>query len=144
MALNDPHLGILYKVLISFDSVATVLFDFTCPTTLVSLFQVTLDCLHPGILYKVVVEAVVSVKTTLKSQVKDPEGEKMNRRTTHVMSRPLFVRTRAPCEPPKPIVTGYTQNSIQLYWEKPLLYSVIGKDDNGNPKYLKYSLEGYR
>ena len=95
-------------------------------------------------LYKVVVEAIVSVKTTLKSQVKDPEWEKMNRRTTHVMSRPLFVRTRAPCEAPKPIVSGYTQNSIQLCWEKPLLFKEIGKDDNGNSKYLKFSLEGYR
>lgn len=91
-----------------------------------------------------VVEGVVSVKTTLKSNLRDPDGEKMNRRTTHVMSKPVFVRTRAPCEPPKPIITGYTPNTIQLYWEKPLLYSVIGKDDVGNPKYLKLSLEGYR
>ena len=42
------------------------------------------------------------------------------------------------------LFTGYTTTTIQLYWEKPLLYSVVGKDDQGNPKYLKLSLEGYR
>ena len=107
--------------------------------------MITLEDLNPGILYKIVVEAVVSVKTTLLSDSKrDPESEKMNRRTTHVMSKPTFTRTRAPCEPPKPIITGYTTNTISLYWEKPLLYQVIGKDENGDPKYLKQSLEGYR
>ena len=118
------------------------------------------------------------------TNTKDPEVEKQNRRTTHVVSKPVFVRTRAPCEPPRPIVTGeldflhplnppmaqvrdifatwfaeflnhlilpllhffagYTTNTIQLYWGKPLLCSVVGKDDQGNPKYLKLSLEGYR
>ena len=91
-----------------------------------------------------VVEAVVSVKTTLHSKIRDPESEKLNRRTTHVMSKPVFVRTRAPCERPKLYITGYTQNTIQLYWERPLLYSVIGKDSSGNPQYLKLSLENYR
>lgn len=90
------------------------------------------------------VEAVVSVKTTLDSNNRDLETEKNNRRTTHVLSKPLFVRTRAPCETPAPIIMGYTLNSILLTWEKPLLYSVVGKDDEGNPKYLKLALEGYR
>lgn len=40
--------------------------------------------------------------------------------------------------------TGYTTTTIQLYWEKPQLFSVIGKDDQGNPKFLKLALEGYR
>ena len=106
--------------------------------------HVMIEDLQPGLLYKFVVEAVVSVKTTLEASSNDPEYEKQNRRTTHVMSRPVLVRTRAPCEPPRPIVTGYSTNTIQLYWEKPLLYSVIGRDVNDNPKYLKLSLEGYR
>ena len=106
--------------------------------------QVTLENLHPGILYKLVVEAIVSVKTTLESKLRDPQHEKLNRRTTHVMSKPVFVRTRAPCEPPEVIVTGYSPHTIQLYWERPLLYSVIGKDASGNPQYLKLSLENYR
>ena len=97
-----------------------------------------------GLLYKIVVEAVVSVKTTLDHTKRDLETEKNNRRTTHVMSKPLFVRTRAPCATPVPIIMGFTMNSILLAWEKPLLYSVVGKDDEGNPKYLKLALEGYR
>ncbi len=106
--------------------------------------EALIDELHPGILYKIVVEAVISVKTAIDSDRKDPENEKKNRRTTHVMSKPIFVRTRAPCEAPIPYITGYTTNTIQLYWEKPLLYSIVGKDENDNAKYLKLSLEGYR
>ena len=106
--------------------------------------EATIDGLVPGILYKIVVEAVVSVKTTLEPGGNVPEYEKQNRRTVHIMSRPVFVRTRAPCEPPRPIITGYDTESIQLYWEKPLLRRVIGKDENDNPRFLKLSLEGYR
>lgn len=106
--------------------------------------EATIDGLIPGILYKIVVEAVVSVKTTLESSGNIPEYEKQNRRTVHVMSKPVFVRTRAPCDPPRPIITGYDSESIQLYWEKPLLRRVIGKDENDNPRCLKLSLEGYR
>ena len=67
--------------------------------------EATIEDLHPGLLYKIVVEAVVSVKDAM-TNTKDPEVEKQNRRTTHVVSKPVFVRTRAPCEPPRPIVTG--------------------------------------
>ncbi|ELT90741.1 hypothetical protein CAPTEDRAFT_219540 [Capitella teleta] len=106
--------------------------------------QAVIEGLHPGILYKFCVEAVVSVKTTLQSGHHDPDFEMKNRRTTHVMSKPVFVRTRAPCEPPLPWVTGYTSNTCKMHWEKPLLYRTFGKDDDGNTKYLKLSLEGYR
>ena len=108
----------------------------------------TLRGLQPGILYKIVVESVVSVKTTLDSQERDDERDdamtSQNRRTTHVMSKPLFVRTKAPCEKPVVYVTGYSDDKIHLAWERPKLYSVIGQDDSGNPHYLKHSLEGYR
>jgi hypothetical protein len=106
--------------------------------------EVTIDGLHPGILYKFCVEAIVSVKTTLQSGHHDPEFELKNRRTTHVMSKPIFVRTRAPCETPVPWVVSYTPNTCKMHWEKPLLYRIFGKDDDGNTKYLKLSLEGYR
>ena len=109
------------------------------------LGQVTLRGLQPGILYKVVVESIVSVKTTLDSQERDDEAmTSQNRRTTHVMSKPLFVRTKAPCEKPAVYVTGYSDDKIHLGWERPKLYAVIGQDDSGNPQYLKHSLEGYR
>ena len=106
--------------------------------------EACIDDLKPGLLYKIIVEAVVSVKTTLGQASRDIDTEKNNRRTTHVLSKPLFVRTRAPCETPLPLVMGYTLNSILLAWEKPVLYSVVSKDDDGSPKYLKLALEGYR
>ncbi len=70
--------------------------------------ECTIDNLTPGMLYKIVVEAIVSVKDTVTAvnDPKDPEIEKQNRRTTHVMSKPVLVRTKAPCEKPVPIITG--------------------------------------
>ena len=106
--------------------------------------EATIEGLCPGLLYKIVVEAVVSVKNVLETDNRSPEYEKQNRRTTHVESKPLYIRTRAPCEAPRPIITGYTTNTVQLYWEKPLMYYQIGKNDDGNPKYLKLYLEGYK
>ncbi|KAH3816785.1 hypothetical protein DPMN_118308 [Dreissena polymorpha] len=96
----------------------------------------TIDDLTPGNQYKIIVEAVVSVKTSLEKDDKDSNVEK-NRRTAHIMSRPLYARTRAPTEPPVLLLTGYTQTTAQLYWEKPLLMSVVGKDSEGKPKYLR-------
>ena len=106
---------------------------------------VTIDGLNVGQMYKFVVEAVVSIKTTLDpSNRSDPETERQNRRTTHVLSKPILARTRAPCEPPKPVITGFTTNTVQLYWEKPSMHLIAGKDDEGNPKHLKLALQGYR
>lgn len=107
--------------------------------------RVTIDGLEAGVLYRFIVEAVVSLKTTLDvGKSTDAETERMNRRTTHVLSKPVIARTRAPCEPPRPIVTGYTTNTVNLYWEKPLLHLLTGKDVDGSPKHLKLSLQGYR
>jgi hypothetical protein len=33
---------------------------------------------------------------------------------------------------------------MELYWEKPLLVTVTGKDVNGNVKYIRRYLEGYK
>ena len=103
--------------------------------------RVTIEDLIPGAQYKIIVEAVVSIKTSLDPDDKDLEKY---RRTAHIMSRPLYARTRAPTEPPKLYINGYTQTTAQLYWEKPPLVSVIGKDADGNPKYLRRYLEGYK
>lgn len=104
---------------------------------------VNIDGLVPGALYKIVVEAVVSVKTSLQADHPDKNAEKY-RRTAHVMSKPLYARARAPTDPPRLYLTGYTQTTAQLYWEKPSLVSVIGKDEDDKPKYLRRYLEGYR
>ncbi|KAL3853216.1 hypothetical protein ACJMK2_016773 [Sinanodonta woodiana] len=103
----------------------------------------TIEDLVPGNQYRIIVEAVVSVKTSLQLDSSDSEYEKY-RRTAHIMSKPLLTRTRAPTEPPVLLITQYTQDTCQLYWEKPLLMTVVGKDDEGKPKYLRRYLEGYR
>lgn len=111
----------------------------------------TIDGLDPGIAYRFVVEAVVSVKlngVAEPGQTPPETGEPeltANRRTTHVLSKPVVGRTRAPCEPPRPIVTGYTTSTIQLYWDKPLLEIVTGPRHNETePRHVKLALEGYR
>ncbi|KAK3579080.1 hypothetical protein CHS0354_029940 [Potamilus streckersoni] len=103
----------------------------------------TIEDLVPGNQYRIIVEAVVSVKTSLHLDSSDSEYEKY-RRTAHIMSKPLLTRTRAPTEPPVLLITQYTQDTCHLYWEKPLLMTVVGKDDEGKPKYLRRFLEGYR
>ncbi|XP_048739977.2 uncharacterized protein LOC125654190 isoform X5 [Ostrea edulis] len=105
--------------------------------------NVTIEDLTPGAQYKIVVEAVVSIKTSLESAENDKNIQRY-RRTANVMSKPLFTRTRAPTEPPRVYITGYSQTTAQLYWEKPPLVSVIGKENDGRPKYLRRYLEGYK
>lgn len=105
---------------------------------------ITIDGLDPGVSYRFIVEAVVSVRMTGES-TDDAETESANRRTTHVLSKPVVGRTRAPCEAPKPIVTGYTSNTIQLCWEKPLMEITTGPRRNSTgSRRVKLSLEGYR
>ena len=82
------------------------------------------------------IEAVVSVKTSLDPDKWDENIEKF-RRTAHVMSKAFYARTRAPIEPPRLLVTSFTQMSASLYWEKPPLMAVVGKDEDDKPKYLR-------
>ena len=65
-----------------------------------------------GFQYRIVVEAVVSVKTAIESIDGD---EEKNRRTTHIPSMPLMVRARAPVQPPVVLVTGMCQRLIFIH-----------------------------
>ncbi|KAL5013163.1 hypothetical protein ScPMuIL_007433 [Solemya velum] len=105
--------------------------------------SVTLEDLVPGAQYRIIIEAVVSLKTSLEPEKQNSNSDKF-RRTAHVMSKPLVVRTRAPTDPPQLLITNYTQTTAQLYWEKPPLVSIVGKDGEGKPKYLRRYLEGYK
>ena len=42
------------------------------------------------------------------------------------------------------ISTGYTPSTANLYWDKPVLCSVVARDADGAPVYVKRYLEGYR
>ena len=105
--------------------------------------SLVIEDLAPGVQYRIVVEAIVSIKTSLDPEKWDSGIEKY-RRTAHVMSSPLLARTRAPIEPPQVLLTSYTETTANLYWEKPQLMSLVGKDDDGNPEYLRRYLEGYK
>ncbi|GFN84346.1 fibronectin, partial [Plakobranchus ocellatus] len=106
--------------------------------------SLTIKDLLPGAQYRVVIEAVVSVKTSLEPDAWDGNSVEKFRRTAHVMGRAFYARTRAPIEPPRVLVTSYTQMSAGLYWEKPPLMSVVGKEQDGTPKYLRRYLQGYK
>lgn len=94
-----------------------------------------------GTQYKIVVEAVVSIKTALDSGGHDLDSY---RRTAHIMSKPLYSRARAPTESPRLYIVEYSQSTAQLYWEKPRLVSMVGKEEDGKPKFLRRYLEGYK
>ena len=112
--------------------------------------EVTLENLKPGVLYKTVVDAIISVKTTLGVSVNDSDGHNDSdednemRRIVIIPSKPIIIQTKAPCQPPELLVTGYTLNTIQLYWEKPVLCVSLGRDNEGNNQYMRLSLESYR
>lgn len=92
----------------------------------------TIDDLEPGMSYKFILETKISEKgrPDLKS------GDK------RIVSRSVIGRTRAPCLPPRPIVTGYTTDTVNLYWDKPEMYVKTGKMDRyGNPRHVKLALQ---
>jgi len=99
----------------------------------------TITNLEPGVSYKFIVEAQTSVCTSLDSAQTD-------RRTTAILSKPVIGRTRAPCEPPQPIITGYTPTTVRLQWQRPLLKAVSSQrqGDGGTERHVRLSLLGYR
>jgi len=109
----------------------------------------TITDLQPGVSYKFVIEALTSIKTSLELVASDSTLSNSpfnDRRTTNILSKPIIARTRAPCEPPRPIVTGYTPTTVRLHWQRPLLEAVTGQrhEDGGAERHVRLSLEGYR
>ena len=45
---------------------------------------------------------------------------------------------------PYAISIGYTPQNVNLFWDKPVLCSVVARDAEGSPVYVKRYLEGYR
>ena len=105
----------------------------------------TITDLEPGVTYKFIVEALTSVKTSMDSTASDSTFS--DRRTTNVLSKSITARTRAPCEAPQPIITGYTPTTVRLHWQRPLLEAAAGQrhDDSAtDQRHVRLSLEGYR
>jgi len=113
-------------------------------TVPVDCCSTTISDLEPGVTYKFVVEALTSVKTSLDLAASD--APLSGRRTTTILSKPVIARTRAPCEAPRPIITGYTPTTVRLHWQRPLLDVVAGQrhDDAGTERHVRLSLVSYR
>lgn len=106
----------------------------------------TVSGLEPGVTYKFIVEALVSVRTAAALEsASDSTTTFGDTRTTTVLSKPVVARTRAPCEPPRPIITGYTPTTVRLHWQRPLLEAVTAaQGQDHHQRRVRLSLEGYR
>ena len=110
-----------------------------------------------GSKYKIWVEAVVLIKLNIDSDIQSTVSFKLDQeakellnsridhykelkdsRCTNVLSEPLVMRVPAPCEPPIVHLTGYTSETIDVYWAKPSLYSVHKDPDNQEQKIHLY------
>ena len=103
--------------------------------------MLTIHGLTTGMLYRVVVESLVKVKTDIRDTSNDgPE------RIVNILSTPLFGRTCAAVEIPNLTITQFLENSIILTWEKPREHTVVKNqaDPDAKLKYLRTPLLGYR
>ena len=120
-----------------------------------------------GARYKIWVESVVLIKLNIDSDTHsvvnfqldnelvdkkdiftsriDHYKQLKDSRCTNVLSEPLVMRVPAPCEPPVLNLTGYSTETVDIYWAKPCLYSKH-KDVNNPPEnvHLYRHLIGYR
>jgi hypothetical protein len=119
--------------------------------------------LRVGSKYKIWVETVVQIKVNIDSDTMcmvqfdlenehadaefkiDHFKELKDSRCTNVVSESLFLRVPAPCEPVTVHLSGYTSETIDIYWAKPNLHSQHRDPENGDQKLNLYRhLIGYR
>lgn len=102
--------------------------------------------LKVGHRYKFWIESIVSIKLSLEyPEDKSHYNELKDRRTAHILSDAIDARVPAPCETPVVHLTGYSLNTIDLYWAKPLMHSEhIDPDDNEKRYNVHRKLIGYR
>lgn len=109
-----------------------------------------LENIKIGSKYKIWVEAVVMIKLNIESDSINESGENhyreiKNSRCTNVCSEALIFRVPAPCEPVIVNLTGYTTDSIEIFWAKPCMYSEHKDPDNSEENiFLFRHLIGYR
>jgi len=103
----------------------------------------TVTDLEPGVTYKFMVEALTSVVHTSLDSAAGDSTMLEDCRTTSMLSKPIIARTRAPCEPPRPFVTGYTPTTVRIQWRRPLLEAATAQSDAAR-RHIRLSLEGYR
>ncbi len=115
-----------------------------------------------GSKYRIWIETVVLIKLNIESDQlcghevhfqndnslelqTDHYKELKEYRCTNVLSEPLLLRIPAPCEPVTVHLSGYTSETIDIYWNRPNLYSQHRDLDNPDQKFNLYRhLIGYR
>lgn len=113
-----------------------------------------------GSKYKIWIEAVVLILLNIDSeshclvrfedQVKfendvDHYKKLKDSRCTNVASDALIMRVPAPCDPVILNLTGYSNETVDIYWAKPCLYSQHKDPDNPEQRiHLYRHLIGYR
>jgi hypothetical protein len=80
-----------------------------------------------------------------KDKVIDHHRQLRDHRLTLILSESLLMRIPAPCEPVIVNTTGYTSETIDIYWARPNLYSHQPNPDGSNQDLHIYRhLIGYR
>lgn len=103
-----------------------------------------------GSKYRIWIEAVVCMKLGIESSrdefVDDLSGQNLlknkishykqinDNRCVNIISEHLHMRVPAPCEPVVLNLTGYTNETISVYWARPNLYSQNRNPDNTGQK----------
>ncbi len=114
-----------------------------------------------GSKYRIWIEAVVSIRLNIESS-NTADNEKFSdetdldrrinfykelkdNRCINVASEHLLIRVPAPCEPPIVSLTGYTSETIDIYWPRPNMYSQHKDVDiPGQKIHLYRKLIGYQ
>ncbi len=113
-----------------------------------------------GSKYRIWIEAVVCMRLNIESLELDDDkfndesdlGRRINHykelkdnRCINVASEHLLMRVPAPCEPPIVSLTGYTSETIDIYWPKPSMCSQHKNPENPDQKiHLYRRLIGYQ
>ncbi|XP_070557721.1 uncharacterized protein [Ptychodera flava] len=99
--------------------------------------------LTPGRSYRIFIETHILVKTGIDEQLNEDDSKMY--RNAQVTSDVIILRTKAPVKPVEVLLTGYSSNHITLYWETPVLFTLLkNKDMHGCGSCIKRSLVGYR
>jgi len=106
-----------------------------------------------GSKYRIWIETVVLIKLNIESETHgvsfdlrddrvnsvDHYKELKDSRCTNIASQSVIMRVPAPCEPVSLNLTGYTSETIDIYWARPCLYS-----QHRDPEYPEQKIHLYR
>jgi hypothetical protein len=97
----------------------------------------------PSGLYKISLDSLFSVKINLEDE--DDETSRKEIRFTTNTSTLVQFHVPAACEKPEIYLTGYTMNTVDLFWNKPNMFDIIDHPEKNNEQLkIHRRLVGYR